>query len=116
MGDLLLSREELDEIENNPIFTLWLFGDIDESKLTEHERNIIFARQMYYDLILPDEQIYFVFDQMNCHDFDTFLNDSNLMFKASQFLGVRKDRIITKVALMKKRKENQMKLNLKEEI
>ena len=44
MEDLLLTREKLDEIENNPIFTLWLFGNIDESKLTEDENDLVITK------------------------------------------------------------------------
>ena len=29
MEDLLLSRQNLDEMENNPIFTLWLYGSVE---------------------------------------------------------------------------------------
>ncbi len=119
MGELLLSREKLDEMENNPIFTLWLFGDVDESKLTEEEKGIIVARQMYYDLLLNDEDVAQVLSHLGCRNYSRLMLDRNLIDSASRFLSVRQDTFITKVTLMKKRhdkaKENKAKLTLKKE-
>ena len=113
MDDLLLSREELDNIENNSIFTLWLFGNIDEFNLTDQEQKIIFARQMYYDLLLSDDEVYYTFNRIGCYDFDEFLHEPEYMIRASKLLGIRQDIIITKVTLMKKRKQKEKKLGLR---
>ena len=118
MEEMLLSRKELDGIENDPIFSMWLFGNVDENNLSENQKRIIIARQMYYDLLLPDEYVIHVIKHLKCRSYSELINDSNLIESASMFLGVRKDVLITKVTLMKKRfdrqktKADEMKLNL----
>jgi hypothetical protein len=111
MKELILSRSELDYMENNPIFTYWLFGDeIDESLLDEKEKVIIKARQMYYDLILPDERVYQVLDHLKLKKYDDLLNDMEHITSASRLLGVRPDILTTKVLLLKRRVEKRQAL------
>lgn len=112
MEDLLLTKDELEEIENSPIFTLWLFGNIDESKLTNEEKQIIFARQIYYDLSVPDEMVFNALECIKCYDLDELLNNKDNINKVSKIIGKRSDIILTKVVLMKKRLEKSRKLSL----
>ena len=112
MEDLLLTREKLDEIENNPIFTLWLFGNIDESKLTEDEKKIIYARQLYVDLSIKDEDIRLFLNKLGCYSIDDILSDNKNIEASIKLLNKRSDLVITKLSIMKKRKEKAKELTL----
>ena len=114
MEDLLLDRDELDYIESNPIFSLWLFGNVDEDSLSEEEKRIIIARQMYYDLVVSDEVFFHILDRFNCYDLDMFLNDKKIVVMASHYMGIRSDYLRVKAHLMKKRilNEKNKKLEL----
>ena len=114
MEDLLLDRDELDYIESNPIFSLWLFGNVDENSLSEEEKRIIIARQMYYDLVVSDDVFIHILNRFNCHDIDMFLNDKKIIVMASHYMGIRSDYLRVKAHLMKKRqlKEKNKKLEL----
>ncbi len=114
MKDLLLSREELDKLENNPIFVYWLYGGVDENRLNEEEKQIIISRQMYYDLVISDDRMIFVLERLDCQNYDSLIEDKEKLSKASFFLGQREDIVKTKVLLMKKRKEKEKVLKMKE--
>ncbi len=119
--ELVLSRNELDSMENDPIFTMWLFGNIDEANLSENQKRIIVARQMYYDLLLKDEEVISVLRHINCNSYEQLINDPELINSAARFLSVKNDVLLTKIELMKVRKEkseekkNTAVLNLKKE-
>ena len=114
MEDLLLTKEKLDDIKNNPIFTLWLFGNVDESSLTEEEKQIIFARQLYYDLLISDEDFKYILEHIGCYGIDSILENEDKLSLAARLLNERADHIVIKATLMKKRKEKERKLILKE--
>lgn len=114
MEDLLLSRQNLDEMENNPIFTLWLYGSVDESHLTDEEKQIIFARQMYYDLLILDGEINYLLNHLRCDSLEELANDSDKITIASLFLVQKEDVVRTKVLLMKKRQDKEKVLKMKE--
>ena len=113
MDSLLLNREELDYIESNPIFTLWLFGNVDENELNDYEKQIIFARQLYYDLIVSDDVMLELLKQVNIDNIDDFLNNDYYIKLSSHMMNRRPDIIRTKLMLMKKRQNIEKRLKLK---
>ena len=111
MKELILSRSELDNMENNPIFTYWLFGDeINESLLDDEEKTIIKVRQMYYDLILPDDRVYQALNHLKIKNYDELLHDMEHITSASRLLAVRPDILTTKVLLLKRREEKKQEI------
>ena len=115
MGDLLLTREDLDNIKNNPIFSLWLFGNVDESQLNENEKQIIFARQLYYDLAIPDEKVYRILKLIGCKDLDSLLSNDSNVATACSLLRTTVDVVVIKVNLMQKRMVKEQNLELRRE-
>lgn len=108
--DLLLSRDDLDVMENNPMFTLWAFGKegiLDETELTEGDITVIKARQMYYDLILPDEYLCRVMTQAGCQNISEALADKQIIAFAARRLGVRQEIVTIKLRLLQMRVERE---------
>ncbi len=111
---LLLDRERLDEIENNPIFTLWLFGEIDENSLPDEDKMVIYSRQMYYDLLVEDDYLSFLLDRTGSYGIDDFINDESKIKTASIISSIRPDVLRTKAVLYKKRVELEKERKIKE--
>ncbi len=108
--DLLLSRDDLDVMENNPAFTLWAFGKegiLDETELTEGDITSIKARQMYYDLILPDDYLCRVMTQAGCKNINDALADREIIAFAARRLGVRQEIVTAKLRLLQMRIERE---------
>lgn len=110
---MLLDRERLDEVENNPIFTLWLFGSVDENTLTEEDKMIIFARQMYYDLILSDAELMRIVDRTGAVSLEDLISDRNKLITGSLLSKVPAYVINTKATLCIKRLEQYNRRNSK---
>ena len=110
---MLLDRERLDEVENNPIFTLWLFGSVDENTLTEEDKMIIFARQMYYDLLVSDGMLMRILDRTNAVSLEDFINDRRKLFAGALFADIPADVLNTKAMLCIKRLEQYNRRNSK---
>ena len=108
--DLLLSRDDLDVMENNPAFTLWAFGKegiLDETELSESDIIVIKARQMYYDLLLPDDYLCRVMTQAGCKNINDALADREIIAFAARRLGVRQEIVTTKLRLLQMRIERE---------
>ena len=108
--DLLLSRDDLDVMENNPAFTLWAFGKdgiLDETELTEGDITSIKAHQMYYDLLLPDDYLCRVMTQAGCKNINDALADKEIIDFAARRLGVRQEIVTTKLRLLQMRIERE---------
>ena len=108
--DLLLSRDDLDVMENNPAFTLWAFGKegiLDETELSESDIIVIKARQMYYDLLLPDDYLCRVMTQAGCKNINDALADKEIIAFAARRLGVRQEIVTTKLRLLQMRIERE---------
>ncbi len=108
--EILLSREKLDEIKSSKVFNQWLNGLVNENDLTEEEKKIIYAYQLYYDLTLSDNFIYNVLDHLRCYGIDDLLNDENKIKTASIMFNVSKDDIKIQALLTKKRMEKEKAL------
>ena len=108
--DLLLSRDDLDVMENNPAFTLWAFGKegiLDETELSESDITVIKAHQMYYDLLLPDDYLCRVMTQAGCKNINDALADKEIIAFAARRLGVRQEIVTTKLRLLQMRIERE---------
>lgn len=110
MNDLLLTREDLDIMENNPAFVLWLFNDVSEDKFSEEDKEVIRARQFYYDMIVPDEVINSMLYEN--YNLDMFIDDKKRMELAGIAFNLRPDYIRIKALLMKKRQLKYLNKNL----
>ena len=110
MNDLLLTREDLDIMENNPAFVLWLFNDVSEDKFSEEDKEVIRARQFYYDMIVPDEVINSMLYEN--YNLDMFIDDKKRMELAGIAFNLRPDYIRIKALLMKKRQLKYLNRNL----
>ena len=110
MNDLLLTREDLDNMENNPAFVLWLFNDVTEDKFSEEDKEVIMARQFYYDMIVPDEVINSMLYEN--YNLDMFIDDKKRMELAGIAFNLRIDYIRIKALLMKKRQLKYLNRNL----
>ena len=111
MNDLLLTREDLDIMENNPAFVLWLFNDVSEDKFSEEDKEVIRARQFYYDMIVPDEVINSMLYEN--YNLDMFIDDKKRMELAGIAFNLRPDYIKIKALLMKKRQIKKLNKSLK---
>ena len=110
MDNLLLTREDLDNMENNPAFVLWLFNDVTEDKFSEEDKEVIMARQFYYDMIVPDEVINSMLYEN--YNLDMFIDDKKRMELAGIAFNLRIDYIRIKALLMKKRQLKYLNRNL----
>ena len=110
MNDLLLTREDLDIMENNPAFVLWLFNDVSEDKFSEEDKEVIRARQFYYDMIVPDGVINSMLYEN--YNLDMFIDDKKRMELAGIAFNLRPDYIRIKALLMKKRQLKYLNKNL----
>lgn len=110
MNDLLLTREDLDIMENNPAFVLWLFNDVSEDKFSEEDKEVIRARQFYYDMIVPDEVINSMLYEN--YNLDMFIDDKKRIELAGIAFNLRTDYIRIKALLMKKRQLKYLNKNL----
>ena len=113
--DIVLSREELDEMENNASFTLWLYGNADVSKFNDKDLMVIKARQMFYDLILPDDKLVDAMNCCGCNSIDELLSDTKQLLAVSKVLDIRMDYVNNKAYLVQKRiqrcnKEQKLKM------
>ncbi len=113
--DIVLSREELDEMENNASFTLWLYGNADASKFNDKDLMVIKARQMFYDLILPDDRLADAMNCCGCNSIDELLSDTKQLLAVSKVLDIRMDYVNNKAYLVQKRiqrrnKEQKLKM------
>ena len=106
---LLMCRGKLDSMETDPIFSMWLFGNVDEDNLSENQKTIIAARQLYYDLIVTDDDIKRALKRFHCEKVED-LRDPIVFEYAARFLGVGNGVLNTKIELLIKRREHSKKV------
>jgi len=107
MYNLLLSKEELNKIKSSKLFHQWLYGLIDEKKLTEEENKIIYAYQVYYDLVLGDNFIYNVLDDFHCYGIDDLINNDKKIRTIAGVYNLSEENIRIQALLTLKRQERE---------